>query len=58
MCIVPGGPHSKVFKEDDKEYKQIVSKQATYSYYSKHASFYQLKKDDSNLKSCVKVKKI
>lgn len=57
MCIVPGGPHSKVFKEDDKEYKQIVSKQNTYSYYSKYALFYQLGKDDSNIKGYVKIKK-
>lgn len=57
MCIVPGGPHSKVFKEDDKEYKQIVSKQKTYAYYSKHDPFCQLGKDDSNIKGYAKIKK-
>ena len=43
---VPGGPHSKVFNEEDKEHNQIVSKKETYLYFSKQEIFPQLKQEE------------
>jgi len=47
MSNVPGGPHSKVFNEKDKDYKQKVSKKETYSYYSRKEIISQLNQGES-----------
>ncbi len=48
---VPGGPHSKVYKEEGRDHKQIVSKEDTYLYYSKYNLISQLKQGEPILKS-------
>lgn len=53
---VPGGPHSKVYIEEDKEHNQIVSKIDSYLYFSNQEIFPQLNQEENKNKIDIEAK--